>query len=107
MSGHAYTEAGLTREAQDILETPSAAVDLPVNDAARIGPVATAEGLASCLTTLGEESADQVAVDLATYAGQQALVVVVVKNGTKRVFAVAPGCSQGDPMILVGPLPMT
>lgn len=107
MSGHAYTEAGLTREAQDIIEAPAAAVSLPVADATRIGPVSTPEGLASCLTTLGEDDADQLAVDLATYAGQSALVVVVVKAGTKHVFAVAPGCSQGDPMILVGPLPMT
>lgn len=107
MSGHAYTEAGLVREAQDILEEPAAAVRLPVADAERFGPVATPDGLASCIATLGEDDADQLAVDMATYAGQSALVIVVVKTGTKQVFAVSPGCSQGDPMILVGPLPMT
>jgi hypothetical protein len=107
MSGRAYTEAALTIQAQDIVESPSAEVALPVADAARIGPIATPEGLTSCIATLGEADADQVAIDMATYAGQQAAVVVVVSSGAKQVFAVAPACSQGDPQILVGPLPMT
>ena len=107
MSGRAYSEAALTRQAQEILENPSAEVVLPVADANKIGPIATPDGLTSCITTLGEDDADQVAVDMATYAGQAAAVIVVVTAGNKQVFAVAPSCSQGDPQILVGPLPMT
>ncbi|MGV1008640.1 MAG: hypothetical protein ACOYBY_08535 [Dermatophilaceae bacterium] len=107
MSGRAYTEAALTLQAQDIIESPTAEVQLPVADASKIGPVATPEGLTSCIATLGEADADEVAVDMATYAGQQAAVLVVVTGETKQVFAVTPSCSQGDPQILVGPLPMT
>lgn len=107
MSGRAYSEAALTRQAQEILENPTAEVVLPVADATKIGPVATPDGLTSCITTLGEDDADQVAVDMATYAGQAAAVIVVVTAGNKQVFAVAPSCTQGDPQILVGPLPMT
>jgi len=107
MSGRAYTEAALTRQAQEILESPTAEVVLPAADAAKIGPIATPDGLTSCITTLGEGDADEVAVDMATYAGQSAAVIVVVTAGAKQVFAVLPTCSQGDPQILVGPLPMT
>lgn len=107
MSGRAYSEAALTRQAQEILENPSAEVVLPVADANKIGPIATPDGLTSCITTLGEDDADQVGVDMATYAGQAAAVIVVVTAGNKQVFAVAPSCTQGDPQILVGPLPMT
>lgn len=107
MSGRAYTEAALTRQAQEILESPTAEVVLPVADAAKIGPIATPDGLTSCITTLGEGDADEVAVDMATYAGQSAAVIVVVTAAAKQVFAVLPTCSQGDPQILVGPLPMT
>lgn len=69
--------------------------------------IASPGGLAACLATLGEADADQVAADVATLNGAAAVVIVTIKGGLKQVYAVDPGCSRGDPMILAGPLPMT
>lgn len=111
-TGRAYTGATLARLAEDLVADPTSVPTPPSAPTAPVGtatalPIASPAGLAACLQTLGEDDADRVAADVATFNGAPAVVIVTVKNGLKQVYAVDPGCNHGDPMILVGPLPMT
>lgn len=109
-TGTAYTSATLARLAEDLVAdqtTPAAAVPSAPTGTATALPIASPAGLAACLATLGEDDADRVAADVATFNGAPAVVIVSVKDGLKQVYAVDPGCNHGDPMILLGPLPMT
>ena len=105
-SARNYTHANLATLAQELLEAPgtaySAAPDSP--DAL---PVTTATGLGGCLFALGEIDADRIAVDLATYDGAPAAIVVVIDGGLKQVYAVQRTCTKGNPHVVDGPLPMT
>lgn len=105
-SARTYTHANLATLAQELLEVPgtaySAAPDSP--DAM---PVTTASGLNGCLFALGELDADRIAVDLATYEGAPAAIVVVIDGGLKQVYAVQRTCTKGNPHVVDGPLPMT
>lgn len=122
-TGTAYQAATLARTAQALVvdldssaadsgeavgpaqptESTESASRAPAGDL----PIASPGGLAACLATLGEADADQVTADVATLNGAAAVVIVTIKGGLKQVYAVDPGCSRGDPMILAGPLPMT
>lgn len=119
-TGTAYQAATLARAAQAlVVDLGSSVTDsgeavgpahptVPVSRApAGDPPIASPVGLAACLATLGEADADQVAADVATLNGAAAVVIVTINGGLKQVYAVDPGCSRGDPMILAGPLPMT
>lgn len=122
-TGTAYQAATLARTAQAlVVDLDSSAADsgeavgpaqpTESTESASRAPagdltIASPGGLAACLATLGEADADQVAADVATLNGAAAVVIVTIKGGLKQVYAVDPGCSRGDPMILAGPLPMT
>lgn len=124
-SGTAYTSATLARVAQNLLDQPvNGATDLGLpsgratsppptlkatsSGAAPTGlPILAPGALTACLQTLGEDDADQVVADLATLDAAPAVIIVSVRGGRKQVYAVAPGCAHGDPMIIVGPVPMT
>lgn len=122
-TGTAYQAATLARTAQAlVVDLDSSAADsgeavgpaqpTESTESASRAPagdltIASPGGLAACLATLGEADADEVAADVATLNGAAAVVIVTIKGGLKQVYAVDPGCSRGDPMILAGPLPMT
>lgn len=108
VSGRAYTGATIARLAEDLIADPTSAPapTAPAGTATAL-PIATPAGLVACLKTLGEDDADRVAADIATFNGAPAVIIVTIKNGLKQVYAVDPSCNHGDPMILIGPLPMT
>ncbi len=106
MSGRGYSAATLATAAQTLLDAPGPALGLPAVESPSIGPIGTAVGMRSCLETLGEADADQVAADIALLDGQPVAVIVVVDGGMKQVYAVGRACTKGDPAIITGPLPM-
>jgi hypothetical protein len=105
-STRGYTSATLTGLSSDMLEHPGPEVTFPATEAPNIGPIATATGMATCLRTLGEDDADNVYVDVATYEGQPAAVIVAVSGRLKEIYVVERSCTQGDPHILTGPVPL-
>lgn len=105
-SSRAYLRANLATLGQDVLEAPGTAYPF-APDSPDAPPVTTSTGLNGCLFALGELDADRIAVDLASYEGQPAAIVVVIDGGLKQVYAVERTCTKGNPHILAGPFPMT
>lgn len=105
-SSRAYTRANVATLAQDVLETPGTAYPFAPDSPDALS-VTTASGLSGCLFTLGELDANRIAVDLATYEGAPAAIVVVIDGGLKQVYAVERTCTKGNPHTLAGPFPMT
>ena len=106
ISSSAYTQDGLSTQARILLNAPAASV-LPTDaEAVGIGPIATDAGLSDCLASLGEAGASAVTVDIATYAGVPAAIIVVTKGATTTAYAVQRDCSTGDPRIIQDSVPV-
>jgi len=60
------------------------------------GTVAEPQRMVACLSALGEHDRQPVAVDLATYQGREAAVIVLTgQSGGYDVWVVARGCRPG------------
>ena len=110
VSSAVYTQSGLTTQARTLLNAPAASV-LPTDaEAVGIGPIATRAGLDACLASLGESlgegGAGAVTVDIATYDGRPAAIIVVTKGATTTAYAVQRDCSTGDPRIIQDSVPV-
>ena len=106
ISSSGYTQGGLATQARTLLNAPAATV-LPTDaEAVGIGPIATRVGLDACLASLGEAGAGAVTVDIATYDGRPAAIIVVTKGATTTAYAVQRDCSTGDPKIIQDSLPV-
>jgi hypothetical protein len=106
LSTRTYSKATLARQAQDMLDAPGAELGQPAVESPAVGPIGTLVGLTDCVTTLGEDNAEAVYADLATFDGSPAVVIVVVNTGLKQAFAVSRNCSKGDPGLIFGPVDM-
>ena len=102
MSSTAYTKDGLIAGAQTLIASPGP--DASVGDAPSAGPLVTQAGAASCVNALGASDAGAVSIDLATYEGQPAAIVVVRRSDSTTVYAVQRDCGNGDPGIIQDPL---
>ena len=67
-----------------------------VGDAPSAGPLVTQAGAAACVQALQATDAGSVSIDLATYEGQPAAIVVVRRSDSTSVYAVQRDCGDGD-----------
>jgi hypothetical protein len=103
-SGVAYTADTLASGARALLSAPGPQVG--ADQAGTLGPLATTDGANACVAALGDADAPSVTVDLATYAGQPAAIVVIARDGRTTAYAVQRGCATGDPEVLKDSVPV-
>lgn len=92
-SGTAYTQAAIVAQVLALLQPDGALTAL--GSAFSAEPLTTPAGLAGCLQALGA-GAELLAVDLATFGGAPAAIVVLATNdGGREVWVVARTCQPG------------
>lgn len=104
VSTTAYTKGNLATGAQTLLDSPGP--DASVGDAPSSGPLVTQSGAAACVATLGASDAGAVSIDLASYEGQPAAIVVVRRSDSTVVYAVQRDCGDGDAGIIQDAIPV-
>ncbi|HEY8306902.1 MAG TPA: hypothetical protein VIG79_09490 [Lapillicoccus sp.] len=104
ISNTAYTKDGLVTQAQALIASPGP--DASVGDAPSAGPLVTQSGAAACVDALGASDAGAVSIDLATYDGQPAAIVVVRRSDTTSVYAVQRDCGDGDAGVIQDAVPV-
>ncbi len=107
LSTRVYTNANLAVLAQSLLDSPGPSMASGVAAPPDAGALGTADGVTECVTTLGESDADAVSVDLASFNGQPAAIIVVIDGALKQAFAVERSCGKGDPQLIFGPVSMS
>jgi hypothetical protein len=105
VSTTAYTKDNLVPGAQALLASPGP--DASVGDAPSAGPLVTQAGAAACVAALKASDAGAVSIDLATYAGKPAAVVVVVRSDSTTVYAVERDCGDGGAGIIQDAVPVS
>ncbi|HRW18998.1 MAG TPA: hypothetical protein P5181_09155 [Dermatophilaceae bacterium] len=100
-TGRDYRPESLVRDATELAASATGSVRPPEGER-----LATSAGLGECLGALGQQDAGRVVVDLATYAGQPAAVVVAQSGGRSSVFVVGRGCSAADPAVIAPQHPL-
>jgi len=101
-----YTEADLAGQARAMLDRPAAPIQVLAAEAPTLGPIATEVGLESCLTAHSLPTDVPVHVDIATYEGRPAAVIVVTQNGRSTVRVVERTCTSGHPAGLTAATPV-
>lgn len=106
-----YTAGGLAAQARTLLDHPSAPIHDLAAESPAIGPIATPIGLESCLEAVGAVDAAHhapgaVSVDLATFRGRPAAVLVVTRAGASTAWVVERSCSTGAAGVLAGATPV-
>jgi hypothetical protein len=105
-SGKGYTSAGFAQQAramQAANHTPLRSDALQAPQVQELGPPTD---LSQCIQTLGASlpsRPDKVWVDLGTFDGSPALIVVVTTDGKSTAWAVDRTCRAGQPSVLAGP----
>ena len=94
VSNTAYTKDSLVSGAQTLIASPGP--EASVGDAPSAGPLVTQTGAAACVQALQAGDAGAVSIDLATYEGQPAAIVVVRRSDSTSVYAVQRDCGDGD-----------
>ena len=105
LSRTAYTAGTLAAGARALLDHPGPPLRDLAAESPGIGPIATPIGLESCLEAIGAIDAahpapDAVSVDLATFDGKPAAVLVVTRAGASTAWAVERSCTTGTPGVL-------
>ena len=93
-----YAAGNLADRARTLLTNPAPQLDPAA--AAAAGSVATPAGVASCLAGLNVSDAAAVSVDLATFDGSPAAIVVVTREGDSSAWVVARTCTAADPGVV-------
>ncbi|OFE14219.1 hypothetical protein BA895_11425 [Humibacillus sp. DSM 29435] len=93
-----YAAGNLADRARTLLTSPGPQLDTAT--AASAGPVATPAGLTSCLTGLKIGEASDVSVDLATFDGSPAAILVVTNDRESNAWVVARTCTAADPAVI-------
>lgn len=101
-----YTAADLAEQARAMLNHPGAPIQVLAAESPTLGPIATEVGLASCLTAHSLPTDVPVNVDLATYEGRPAAIIVVTEDGRSTVRVVERTCTAGHPAPLTEPTPV-
>lgn len=100
LSSTGYTAAGLPVQARALLDRPDTPLQVLAAEAPTLGPIATEVGLLSCLREHGLPTDVPVHVDLASYEGRPAAVIVVTQSDRITVRVVERSCTAGDPAAL-------
>ncbi len=96
-TGTDYTASALPTQAAALLATPPAG-PLPASVVQQYGAVATSAGLRGCLGALPKAldgNPDHITVDLATFNGAPAVVVVVTKGSSNTAWVLSTTCTTG------------
>lgn len=101
-----YTAGDLPAQARQLLSSPSAPLEVLAAEAPTLGPIATEVGLLSCLRAHALPTDVPVHVDLATYEGQPAAVIVVTQADGSTVRVVERTCTEAAPEALTEPVPV-
>jgi hypothetical protein len=90
-SGTDYTASGLAAQVKDVMGRRAAAAA-----GAPTGPLASASGIAACLSAIGAPTADPLLVDVARYQGAPAAIVVLpASGGGQEIWVVSTTCAPG------------
>lgn len=101
VSTTAYDAANLTTRARDLLAAPGPALHDLGAEAPGLGPIATPIGLGSCLAAISAPPGE-VSVDLATWDGLPAAIIVTHTDAGVVAFVVERSCTTGNPGLLRG-----
>lgn len=105
-SGRRYVSETLRHQAATVLATPPTPLHELAAEAPHLGPIATPTGLAACLTALDLPGDAEALVDLATYQGQPAAVIVTRYPTHDEVRVVKRNCSTAGAELVAGPYPL-
>lgn len=100
-----YRASTFGTQARDLLDHPGTPLPDLAAESPSLGPIATPVGLASCLDAIGA-GAGAVSLDLATFEGKPAAVIVVTRDGTSTAYAVERSCAPGTVAALAGATPV-
>ena len=100
-----YDAATLAAKARALLDDPGTPLRDLAAESPALGPIATPVGLASCLDALAM-GPGEVSVDLATFEGRPAAIIVVTEGRTSTAYAVERSCSPGNVTALAGATPV-
>ena len=98
VSGASYQQDRLGLQARDLLMAPGATL----TSGTASGPLTTTSGIRSCLSGLGIKDSTAVSVDLASYEGAPAAILVVTTTGSTTAYAVGRDCSAAQAHVLEG-----
>jgi hypothetical protein len=99
-SGNDYEPASFPKQVRALLNHPGAQLTNASAPAPALGPVATTDGLTSCLEALGQFPPYRATADLGLYNGVPAAIVAVTRDSKTTAYAVGRDCHPGDAMIL-------
>lgn len=100
-----YTSASLKDQAAALPTSSSPAIQSVTAEAQSLGPLATEQGVKSCLAAVNasvKSAPDKIYADFGTYEGKKAVIVVTVKGKEKTAWVVSRTCSKGSDK-LAGP----
>lgn len=103
-SDTAYTADNLASSARALITSPGPQIG--ADQVSTLGTLATPDGANACVAALGDADAPSVTIDLATYAGQPAAVVVIARPDKTTAYAVQRGCATGDPEVIKDAVPV-
>lgn len=103
-TGTAYEGANLGEQAAALASSSGPSDDSTGSGAAL---VATPQGARSCAEGLGIAPEAGLVVDVATFEGRPAAVLLVTDDGGHSAYAVERSCSAQAPDIIAGPVPVT
>lgn len=102
----AYTGANLLDRARAVVVSPPVSLHPGATEGPYIGPIATPTGLATCLAALDLPSTARAEVDLGTYDGKPAAIIITHAGDHDEVRVVRRSCTTNDPGLLTGPYPL-
>ncbi|NNG38441.1 hypothetical protein HJ588_04020 [Flexivirga sp. ID2601S] len=95
-TGTDYTGASFNAQAAGLASSSASGTPDPAK-VTQLGSLATPDGIAACARSIGGsllDDPDDVKVDLASFEGKTAVIVVVRKGATETAFAVSTTCSK-------------
>lgn len=105
MTQTSYAAAGLADQARAYLQRSWPMIGPNVPGSPGAGPIATPLGARACADALGLDPAEPVTVDLGTFAGDPAALVVGAGGGGARTaYVVERTCTTGSTATLSGPV---
>lgn len=97
-TGQDYSAGGLPTQAATLLASP-ASMQVSPDVAQQYGAMATSKGILNCVSSLGTALAanpDRITVDLATYKGLPAVVIVLTAGAKSTAWVVGRNCSEAS-----------
>jgi hypothetical protein len=100
-----YRASTFGAQARALIDHPATPLSDLAAESPSLGPIATPVGLASCLDALAT-GPGAVNLDLATFEGRPAAIIVVTRDGTSTAYAVERSCAPGNVTALAGATPV-